>query len=142
MIRCLCVRDSCEFLEGHLATMNLAEQKQLLKFVKKEWPREIDFWVGGTRIGTGPWKWVTEETIPDAPDLIWYGGEQEPGNKYSYHNCLALHVKTGAKILWNPSWNGHLDHSISHFHKKANGLHRHNGYKEYPYICELENDIL
>ena len=101
-----------------MATMNLAEQKQLLKFVKKEWPREIDFWVGGTRIGRGPWKWVTGETIPDQPDLMWYEGEQGPGNKHTHNNHLVLHAAKGEE-----------------------GLHRHNGFEEYPYICELKVDI-
>ena len=100
-----------------MATMNLAEQKQLLKFVKKEWPREIDFWVGGTRIGRGPWKWVTGETIPDHPDLMWYEGEQGPGNKPTDNNHLVLHAAKGEE-----------------------GLHRQNGLEEYPYICELKVD--
>ena len=121
--------------------MNLAEQKELLKFLKKEFPNEKSYWVGGTRIGTGPWKWVTGETITD--DLIWYGGEQGPGSKYDYDNQLALHAATGKESEWNPElYSRILGHSVhAEYKEKADGFHRHQGNKEHAYICELKVEI-
>merc|ERR1711962_601313 len=108
-------RRSCQAMGQDLLTITSSEeQKNLMKYLYKTFPKEYSFWIGSkSRSEQSKREWITGEPIATDSTFIWNGDSKSPARQ----KCLAIHH------------NGY----------ETKGFCGHYCYEKNPYVCTKKN---